>query len=155
MTILARAVAPLAVMLCAAAAPCMAASSAASSASESLGASSGSISTSIEKSSASSSKDKKVAEGDYRVVDIAAVAERPGTLRLRLQPAAAPGDDGAFFLLLPRAAVSEAGLAEGAIVAVRHRPYGLEFAHGEPREAFFLALTDEWLRELQTTAVAL
>lgn len=153
MTILARAVAPLAVLLCAAAAPCMAASSAASSASESLGASSGSISTSIEKSSASSSKDKKVAEGDYRVVDIAAVAERPGTLRLRLQPAA--GDDGEFFLLLPRTVVSDAGLAAGAVVAVRHRPYGLEFAHGEPREAFFLALTDEWLRELQTTAVAL
>ena len=148
--------APFTMLLCAAAAPCIAASSAASSASTSLQASSGGISTSIEKSSDSSSKDKKVAEGDYRIIDIAAVAERPGTLRLKLRLlAAAPGADGEFFLLLPTAVADEARLAEGTVVTARHRPYGLEFAQGEPRQAFFLALSDDWIRELQTTAVAL
>jgi hypothetical protein len=40
-------------------------------------------------------------------------------------------------------------------VVVRQRPYGVEFADGRTLQAFYLALSDEWYRELQTRAVEL
>src|SRR5213595_2720387 len=65
------------------------ASSASSAASDSIG----SLSDSLRGSSNSSDK-KKVAEGDYRITEIAAIAEKPGMLRLTMQPAAREGDAG-------------------------------------------------------------
>lgn len=118
------------------------ASSAVSSASNSLGQSSGSLSPA------------KVAEGDYRIIDRARVAQRPGTLRLRLQPVAGPAEQ-AFDLWLPEAVAEQASLRTGGTVHARHRDFGLEFAQGEPRRAFFLALNDDWYRDLQTTPVGL
>jgi len=41
------------------------------------------------------------------------------------------------------------------VVHARARDYGFEFAQGTPRQAFFLVLRDEWLRELQTRPVSL
>jgi hypothetical protein len=40
-------------------------------------------------------------------------------------------------------------------VNARERPYGLEFAHGEPLQAFFLVVHDEGARELRTRPVTL
>jgi hypothetical protein len=142
-------------LLWATAMPCIAASSAASSASESIGTSVGSISGSIQNSSDSSSKATGVAEGDYKIIDVAAVAERPGTARMKLQALVDRGAGGEFFLYLPQEVVDQARLAQGGTVTARQRPYGLEFAHGQTRQAFFLVLSDEWYRELQTTAVVL
>jgi len=115
----------------------------------------GSISGSVEKSSGSSSKATDVAEGDYRVIDLAAVPERPGIVRMKLQALAGQGAEGEFFLSLPQEAVDRSGLAQGHIVTARQRPYGVEFASGQTRQAFFLVLSDDWYRELQTRAVAL
>jgi len=139
----------------AAAVPCMAESSVASSASESVSTSVGSLSDSVKKSSDSSSKTTGVAEGDYKIIDVAAVAERPGTARLKLQALADPAEDSEFFLYLPQQVVDQRRLAQGQIVTARQRPYGVEFAHGATRQAFFLVLSDEWYRELQTRAVVL
>ena len=135
--------------------PSMAASSATSSASDSIGTSVGSISGSVQKSSGSSSKATDVAEGDYRIIEVAAAAERPGTLRMKLQALADPGAEGFFFLYLPQKAVDQGRLALGDIVTARQRPYGVEFARGETQQAFFLVLSDDWYRELQTNAVVL
>lgn len=134
-----------------------AASSAASSASEGSSASVGSLSTSVEKSSASSTGGKKVAAGAYRVVAMAELAGRPGTLRVQLAAADGSGegaDD--FVLLLPRAAAERGALAPGRAVAVSERPYGLEFAALDAgrAEAFFLVLDDAWHRELESRPVA-
>lgn len=126
------------------------ASSAASTASTSVA----SLSTSITQSSTSSSRNNNVAEGDYRVIQTAAVADRPGMLRLTLQPTAGPADDG-FDLLVPEPLVAQVQLVRGDTITARHRPYGIEFAQGRPRQAFFLVLADEWYRELQTTPVGL
>lgn len=131
-----------------------AASSAASSASDSVATSVGSFSGSIQQSSASSSKTTGVAAGDYTVIHAAAVADRPGLVRLTLQPMAG-GTQGGFDLLVPQPVFADSGLAVGGTVSARERPYGLEFAQGEPRQAFFLVLADAWYRELQTTPVAL
>lgn len=132
-----------------------AASSTASAASESVTTLVGSLSGSIQNSSNSSSKDTKVAEGDYRIIEVAAVTERPGTVRLTLHAVADQGADSEFFLFLPQQAVDQGRLTQGGTVTARQRPYGVEFAQGEPRRAFFLVLRDDWYRELNTTAVVL
>lgn len=130
--------------------PAHASSSASSAASEGSSASVGSLSTSLEGSSNSSSKGDDVAAGDYRVIEVADAADRPGQVRLTLQ-----GDDESFFLYVPLQAAQNGGVAAGQTVTARRHAYGLEFAAGEPRTAFFLALHDAWLPELRTRAVAL
>lgn len=137
--------------------PSLAASSASSAVSDSFTTSSGSVSDSFGKSSDSSSKnEKKVTDGDYRIIEMAAVPERPGTARLTLQAVAAERRaDDEFFLYLPLAVVEQTRLAQGDVVSARQRPYGVEFAQATTRQAFFLVLKDEWFRELQTTPVVL
>lgn len=137
------------IVLAAAASPAWAASSASSASSESVGSSS----TSIEKSSKSSSKDDKVAEGDYRVIEMAAADNQAGRVRVKLQ--AVNGTDGEFFLVLPQEAAQQGRLAQGSVVTARQHAYGVQFAAGAPREAFFLVLRDEWYQELQTRVVTL
>lgn len=130
----------------------------ASSASSAGSASSGSVSDSIGDSSQSSSGDKKVAAGEYRITEVAAVAERPGVVRLTLR-ATAPGPVREFFLHLPAQALAIARekhpLDVGARVQVSERSYGYEFAHAANREAFFLALTQDAQRDLASQVVRL
>ena len=136
--------------LAAAGVPAGAASSTSSAVSDGVSASVGSLSTSLEHSSNSSSKDDKVADGEYTLIEVAAAALRPGQVRLTLQRA-----DQTFFLYVPQDTVRLGGLAAGQVVAARQRDFGVEFAAGEPRRAFFLALHDGWLPELQTRALSL
>ena len=151
-------------LLCAAsAAPCLAeslassASSAGSSASSAGSASSGSASDSLNNSSKSSTG-TQTADGDYRVIEVAELADRPGMLRLTLQAAAAADGAREFTLRLPRQALEPRGIATGDIVNVRNRDYGLEFARADGRavrEPFFLVLFDDWHRELEPRPVTL
>jgi len=142
-------------LLCGAGAlPALAESSASSAASNSASTSVGSSSTSVEKSS-DSSKGNNVAEGDYRIIEMAAAADRPGAVRLKLQALAERGAAGEFFLVLPQQAVDQGRLAAGQTVTARQRAYGLEFARSETQQAFFLVLADDWYRELQTNPVRL
>lgn len=144
-----------ALLLCAAALPALAASSASSSASESVSASSDSASNSLKKSSNSSSGTKEIANGDYRIVDVAAVAERPGAVRLTLQALATPGLEGEIQLTVPQQTLAEAHLGTGHIVTAQQRPYGVEFAAAATKQAFFLALSDEWMSDLPSKAITL
>lgn len=142
-------------LFAATAGPALAESSAASSASDSASTSVGSLSGSIKNSSDGSSKATGVAEGDYKIIDMAAVADQPGTVRMKLQAVAQADTQGEFFLYVPQQAVDQGRLAQGRLVSAHHRPYGVEFASGETRKAFFLVLADDWYRELQTQAVVL
>lgn len=137
-------------LLSVAAAPALRAESFASSASSAGSASSASLSDSVQGSSNSSTGNDRVAEGEYRVIEVADVADRPQHQRLRLQALQRDGDASpAWFTLdLPRQTVAAQALHTGHVVAARHRPYGLEFAHAQTRQAFFLALADDWQREL-------
>jgi hypothetical protein len=137
----------------AAATPALAASSAASSASDSLSTSVGSVSDSFRGSSESSDQPNRTADGDYRVVEVAALDERPGMLQLMLQPAGDQGEP--FALILPHQAAENGGLAVGALVHAQNRPYGVEFARADNRQAFFLVLDDDWYRELASNPVTL
>ncbi|HSW05020.1 hypothetical protein [Aquabacterium sp.] len=145
----------LAVLLGAAQLPALAASTAASSASEGGSASVGSVSTSIRKSSDSSSKATGIAQGDYRIIEVTVVAEQPGLQRLALQAVADDSEQGALFLYVPQPVVVQARLAAGQVVNASQRPYGIQFAKAESREAFFLVLEDDWYRELPSRPVAL
>jgi hypothetical protein len=143
-------------VLCAGtASPCHA-ESFASSASSAGSASSGSVSDSLGNSSKSSTR-TNTADGDYRVIEVAELADRPGMLQLTLQ-ATAPGAGHEFVLKLPRQALAPRGINAGDIVQVRNRDYGLEFARAneaQAREAFFLVLDDAWQRELEPQPVPL
>jgi len=140
-------------LLLSTAAPAFAESSAASLASESLSTSVGSLSTSIQKSSDSSSKTTDVADGDYKIIDVAAAPERPGTVRVKLQALAERATDREFFLLVPQEAFDQGRLAQGRVVTAHRRPYGVEFTSAETQKSFFLVLADDWYRELQSNVV--
>ena len=121
------------------------ASSAASSASESSNTSSNS----------SSAAGRQLTEGPYRIVDVAALTDRPGMVRLTLQALEASGDDGRFRVDLPEEALDRSGLTSGDTVSARYRPYGLELADAATERAFFLLLRDDWRRELPSNPVML
>ncbi|WIV96802.1 MULTISPECIES: hypothetical protein [Roseateles] len=152
-----------ALALCAAGglAPVQAAGLSASSASESIGTSIGSLSTSVQQSSASSTGDKRVAAGEYRLIELAAAPGRPGQLRLTLQAkaesagAAAETPADTFHLFLPQAALNAARLQPGDSIQARAKPYGLEFVEVRSQQAFFLVLEDEIYRELPSRPLSL
>jgi type IV secretory pathway TrbL component len=143
----------LAMIASAAAAPAWA-DSIASSASSAGSASSGSISDSIGGSSNSSNKDKRVAAGEYRVIDIAQAPNKANTTRLTLRAVAA-GPAQEFTLDVPDRALAARGIGAGEIVQVKDRVYGFEFAHADTQQPFFLALQDDWYRELGSRQVTI
>lgn len=143
--------ATLALCAVATALPAQAESSASSAVSDSIATSVGSISTSIKKSSNSSSKATDVAEGDYKITEVA-VADKAGSARVRLQAVADATAEGELFLTLPQTVVDLYGLQEGNLVTATQRTYGVEFA---ANAAFFLVLKDEWYQELQARPVAM
>ena len=131
-----------------------AASSASSEVSGSVSTSVGASSNSVGKSSDSSSKGKDVAAGDYRVIEVAA-ADATGRMKVRLQATTDASVEGELYLTLPPAAVARGELAPGAVVTAKVRPYGLEFIAAAAQQPFFLALHDDWYRELDSRAVVL
>ena len=139
------------------------ADSVASSASSAGSASIGSSSDSVKGSSNSSSGNTKVAEGDYRVLAVVALADRPGMLQLTLQALATtaqqtPAQDraaGTLWLTVPGQALARRAVVAGDVVSARQRPYGVEFAHAAPHEAFFLVLTGDWPRDIAPQPVVL
>ena len=150
-----KSLATLALLACTAPLTCLAASSAASSVSDSLTQSSASISDSLTDSSHSSSPNNKQALGDYKVIEMAEVADRPGYVELHLQPVATNKVGEEVYLRLPRTAAEQGHVGTGAIVTALQRPYGIEFAANEPRAAFFLALADDVVRDMKLTPVTL
>ena len=135
--------------------PAFAGSSAASSASDAASTSVGQLSNSVGTSSNSSSKATGIAAGDYKVTEVAYLPERPGIVRMQLQALAMPGVDGQIFLYVPAAAAQASRLVQGDSVIARERSYGMEFANGQTKQAFFLAVNDDMFRELQTKPVSL
>lgn len=126
---------------------------------------SGSVSDSLHgssNSSADSSRDgRQVANGDYRILALAPVPERPGKLRLTLQwqpalpttPLMAAAAPNLLMLDLPAEVVHQQGLNTGGTVHAEQRVYGIEFSRSETRQAFFLVLADDWHDDLAARPV--
>jgi hypothetical protein len=130
------------------------ADSLASSASSAGSASSNSISDSIGGSSKSSNGDRRVAAGQYRVIDVAQAPAKAGTTRVTLR-AVAGGPATEFWVDVPDRALADRRVDKGALVQVNERAYGYEFAYGDTNKPFFLALQDEWYRELSSRKVTI
>lgn len=126
----------------------------ASSASSAGSASSASISDSISDSSTSSSGDNKVAAGEYRVIDIAQAPNKPDTTRLTLRADAANAAT-AFHLDVPNRALAQRKVNAGDVVRVNERVYGYEFAYADTQRPFFLALQDDWYRDMASRKVTI
>jgi hypothetical protein len=120
-----------------------------SSASSAASASLGSLSTSLHSISNSSAGGGQRAEGRYRVTDVADAGA--GRVTLKLAPAAEGAE--ALALTLPAAALAQRTLAAGDAVQATAKPYGIEFAYADNRQAFFLALDDTWHAELAAKPV--
>jgi hypothetical protein len=135
--------------------PAWAESSASSAVSDSASSATSSASNSIEGSSNSSSGNKKVAAGEYRVIEMAAATDKPQQPGLQRVLLRKDSDGSEVRLLLPLAAAERGQLAAGRKVLVNERPYGYEFAAADTRQAFFLVLEDAWQRELQARPVVL
>lgn len=141
-----------------------------------------SLSDSVEGSSRSSTGDTRKAAGQYRLIELAERADRPGQVTLRLRRdagptagvataqaaaqatglvaagSAAPVAEAADELLLhvPAEALAARPLAVGDQVVARARSYGLWFAQRAADGAdrpFFLALHDDWQGELGSRAL--
>jgi hypothetical protein len=127
----------------------------ASSASSAGSASSGSISDSIGGSSNSSSGDNRRAEtGPYRVIDVAQAPAKAGITRITLRAVA--GDAGTqFWVDVPDRALADRRVAKNEVVQVNTRVYGYEFAYGDTKQPFFLALEDDWYRDLASRKVTI
>ena len=128
----------------------LAASSAVTSASDSASTSVDATSRSLHRSSTSSSP-RPLAQGDYRVVQVARLAD--GSNEVSLQAVEGGGGEGSFTLRLADKAVADGGLVVGQVVTARQRPYGYEFLRADTRTAFFLMLDDDWHRELPSVPV--
>lgn len=123
-----------------------------SSASSAGSASSGSVSDSLQGSSNSSTGDKRRADGNYQIIDIDQTPGRAGSTRIALQA----GDPTQRIVLdLPQAVFAKQALVRGDFVHAQNRPYGIEFARADTREAFFLVLEDAVYRELEARKVSL
>jgi hypothetical protein len=140
-------------LLCALAAAPAFAEGSASSASSATSSAAGSASNSLQGSSNSSSQNPTPRAGDYRIETIAAASDRPGMVRLALQPAGEGGPRDGFVLVLPQRTVDEQALVRGDMLSVRERAYGFEFARARTGQAFFLVLADAWHHELDARPV--
>lgn len=116
-------------------------------------ASSGSVSDSLRGSSRSSFDGDKVAEGDYRITEIAQAGDREGFTRVAMQNDSDP--QRRIVLELPQATFAKEGLGLGDLVRARQRAYGTAFGRGDAREAFYLVLADDWYRGLAARPVSL
>ncbi len=149
------------IVITALAAPCALAESFASTAASATSSAAGSLSNSLQGSSNSSSRTTTAAAGDYRIEAVTVAAERPGMVRLALQPvlrtderqAFTKDDRQPFVLVLPQRTVDQERLVRGDAVSARTRPYGIEFARTETRQAFFLVVADAWLHDLDARPV--
>jgi type IV secretory pathway TrbL component len=124
-----------------------------SSASSAGSASSGSVSDSLQGSSHSSTGgNNRRADGNYQIIDIDQTPGRAGSTRIAMQA----GDPQQRIVLdLPQAVFAKQGLGRGDFVHAQNRPYGIEFARADTREAFFLVLEDAVFNELAARKVIL
>jgi len=129
-------------------------SSASSAGSASSASISDSISDSVGSSSNSGDEKRRVAAGEYRVIDVAQAPARPDATRMTLRATTA-GAVREFHLDVPNRALAARPVAAGELVQVSERAYGYEFAHADTKRSFFLALQDDWYRELGSRKVTI
>ena len=122
--------------------------------SDSISGTVGSMSDSVEPSSKSSANVVHLADGGYKITDIAAVDGHPGKMRLALQ---ADGDsrDKDIYLYVPRDDYMRADLSVGQEIMATRQPYGVAFSLGDVKQPFVVVLADDWVSDLRSNALSL
>jgi hypothetical protein len=122
--------------------------------SDSISGSIGSLSDSVRGSSRSSSNAVNLADGGYKITDIAAADDHPGKMRLALQ---ADGDsrDKDIYLYVPRDDYMRADLSIGQEIMATRQPYGVAFSLGDVKQPFVVVLADDWVSDLRSNALSL
>ena len=64
-------------------------------------------------------------------------------------------DDSPGSLARVATALAERGVGKGELVQVSERVYGFDFAHADTKRSFFLALQDDWYRDLASRKVTI
>jgi hypothetical protein len=124
----------------------------ASSASSAGSASSGSVSDSLTGSSNSSNNGKRVADGDYRIIQIAATPGHDERTRVTMQ---GNTPEQRIVLDLPQTTFDKQGLAVGDAMYAHNRVYGIEFGRADNRQPVYLVLADAWYGELASRPLSL
>jgi hypothetical protein len=88
------------------------------------------------------------------VIDVAQAPSKANATRLTLRPVAG-GAAQEFTLDVPNRALAARSVGAGEIVQVKDRVYGYEFAYADSKQPFFLALQDDWYRELGSRQVTI
>jgi hypothetical protein len=130
-------------------------SSTASLAAEGASSAAGSASNSLGTSSNSSSKGTGVANGDYKIIDVAIKADKPNMVAIKLQATDSKNTTPEFELVMPALAFEKSGLKTGEVVAASEQNYGVKFANAKTQAAFFLVMHDDIYRELTSNPVSL
>lgn len=111
------------------------------------------ISTASSTIGKSSAKLLNLAEGDYKVVDVAQ-AQEAGKLRLTLRPVDEALAGEGFYLYVMAADVEQAQVRQGDIVSARQRPYGVAVFGQGKSDPFVLVLNDGWRKQILPEAIA-
>jgi hypothetical protein len=93
-----------------------------------------------------------VADGEYRIIQIAATPDRAGRTRVTMQ---ADDPQQRVVLDLPQATFDKQGLVAGDVMYAHNRVYGIEFGRQDTRQPFYLVLADEWYGELASRPVGI
>jgi hypothetical protein len=105
--------------------------------------------------SSTSSKKVVTAQGDYTVVDLAAVPDKPGMMQVALHAADSADEQRDFTLVLPRKTIDDNGLAIGQTISARPQNFGVELSGGMHARVFYLILHDSLRNELRSVPVSL
>jgi len=121
--------------------------------SDSISATVGGISTASSTVGKSSAKLLNLAEGDYKVVEVAQ-AQEAGKLRLTLHPLDETQAAEGFYLYVAAADVEEAQVRQGDIVSAKQRPYGVAMFGQGKADPFALVLNDGWRKQILPEAIS-
>nr|WP_315466087.1 hypothetical protein [uncultured Rhodoferax sp.] len=113
----------------------------------------GGLSTSVTTLSNASSTATGVAQGDYTLVEVVAMADRPDMVRLALANVDREQSSSDVYVYLPAQTYLDAGLQAGNIITAKQRSYGIELARATDNKTFFLIVDDHVLNELKSTPV--
>lgn len=96
-----------------------------------------------------------VAEGDYKVVDVAQAQDASGRMRLTLQPVASVDDQDDIYLYVQGDQYARVHPRLGDIVSAKMRPYGAAFFMQGKGDPFVLVFRDGWSDQIQAQPVTL
>ncbi|MDR3409709.1 MAG: hypothetical protein P4L87_01995 [Formivibrio sp.] len=111
------------------------------------------ISEGISDSSKSSSAAVTVAEGDYKVIEVADADGHPNQKRIALQ--SLNQGQQSIYLFMSKEDFKRVDLALGKVVTANPRLYGVAFTKFGGTETFAVVLDDSWLKELDPVPVTI